>query len=209
MSAGQREAHGVVIELRIQPVIGAVAAVAGGRELGGDVIRVGGRVEIRRVAGIALGRHRLKLAVGSALVAGIAIDGRMSARQRKAVVVLLDLLDRHLPAAHGVALLAVRSQLTLVNIGMAVLAAVSDVGEHWFDVALNAGHRLVHAAQRIARLIVIEFRNRADRPPSVGRVAVLTGDIQIAVRTVSARRSLCLRVSRDCGQRQQQYCPTD
>ena len=92
-----------------------------------------------------------------------------------------------------------------MNIGVAVLTAVSDVGEDWLDVALNAGYRLVHAAQRIPRLIVIKFRNCADRPPSVGRVAVLTGNVQIAVRTVSARRSL--RLSGDSGQRQQQYGP--
>lgn len=92
MTAGQGEAHGVVIELRIQPAIGAVAGVAGRRELGGGVIGVGGRVEVRRVTRKALGRHRLKLAVGGSLVAGIAVDGRVSAGQRKAVVVLLDLL---------------------------------------------------------------------------------------------------------------------
>jgi hypothetical protein len=104
--------------------------------------------------------------------------------QRKAVVVLLDLLDRHLPTAHGVALFAIRSQLPLVNVRMAVLASLPDVREYGLHVTLDAGHRLVHAAQGVSCLIVIEFWNRTDRFPSGSCVTVLTRDVQISVRTV-------------------------
>lgn len=60
-------------------------------------------------------------------------------------------------------------------------------------MALYAGHRLVHAAQRRARLVVIEFRNGPDRLPRVRRVAVLTGNVQISVRTVRTSGGLRLR----------------
>ena len=127
MSAGQRKSHRRVIELRIQPVIGSVAAFTRGGKLRADVVGIGRPRKIRRVAGIALRRHRLKLAIGRALMAGVAVDCGVRSGQREPVVMLLDLLDRHLPAAHRVALLAVRSQLPLVNVRVAVLAALSDV----------------------------------------------------------------------------------
>jgi len=71
-----------------------------------------------------------------------------------------------------------------MNIGMAVLASLSHAGEHRFHVTLGAGHGLMHAPERVPRLIVIEFGNRADRPPRVGGMAVLAGNVKISVRTV-------------------------
>ena len=186
MSAGQRKSHRRVIELRIQPVVGGVATVARSGELGADVVGIGRPREIRRVARIALRGHRLKLAIGRALMAGVAVDCGVRPGQREPVIVLLDLLNRNLPAAHRVALLAIRSQLPLMNISVAVLTSLSDVGEHGLHVALNAGHGLVHAAQRVSRLIVIEFRNRTDRFPSGSGMTVLTRNVQISVRTVRA-----------------------
>jgi hypothetical protein len=64
----------------------------------------------------------------------------MCSRQRETVVVLLDLLDGYLPAPNRVALLAIRPELTAVNIGVAVLTALSSVREHWLHMALNASH---------------------------------------------------------------------
>lgn len=66
-----------MIEMRVQPVIRAMAAFTSYRELGSHVIRIARRLELRSVAGIAGGGHRLKLAVGSALVTGVAIHGCM------------------------------------------------------------------------------------------------------------------------------------
>jgi hypothetical protein len=70
----------------------------------------------------------------------------MCSGEGKAVDVLLNLLHRDLPAADRVALFAVRSQLPLVNVRMAVLASLSYIREYWFDVALDASHGLVQAA---------------------------------------------------------------
>lgn len=52
-----------------------------------------GRLEIRGVTGVALGRQRLELAGRRSLMAGVAIHGRVCAGQREAIVVLLHLPD--------------------------------------------------------------------------------------------------------------------
>jgi hypothetical protein len=134
-------------------------------------------------------------------MAGIAVDRSVSAGKRESVVMLLHILDRHLPSAHRVALLAIRSQLTPVNICVAVLAALADVGENHLHVTAGAGHGSVHSAQRVTSPVVIEFRDGADWLPATRRMAVLAGKRQIAVRTMRAFRGLCSRVSRKNGNR--------
>jgi len=91
VTGGQGKSDGAVIELGVQPVVGSVAAIAGRREVGRNVVRTFGRLEISHVAGRASRGHRLELAGGSTLVAGIAIDNCVRSDQRKAVIVLLDL----------------------------------------------------------------------------------------------------------------------
>jgi hypothetical protein len=98
-----------VVKFSVQPVVAAVATFAIGRELGREVIGIGGRLKILEMAGSASGRHGFEPAVRRALVAGIAIDSSMRARQREAIIVLLDLLNRNLPSANRVALFAVCS----------------------------------------------------------------------------------------------------
>lgn len=186
MSSGQGEAGSAVIEIRIEPGVGGMAERAVSREATRHMVGTSGRLEIGRMAREAVRRHRLEAAGGASLVATIAIDSRVCASQREAIIVLLDLPDRDLPSEHGVALCAVCSQLAPVDIGMAILAALSNVGKHGFDVALGAGDRGVHASQRVFRLIVVEFRNGADRPPGVGGVAVLARYVQVSVRAVRA-----------------------
>ena len=189
-----------MIEVRIQPGIGSVAEIAARRESARDMTRVGRRLEIRGVAGIALGRHRLKMAAGSAFVAGVAVHGRVRSGERKAIVVLLDLLHADLPSLHGMALLAVGAQLSAVNIRVAVLAALPNIGEHRSNVALHARDRLMHATQWISRLVVIEFRKRSDRLPCIRGVTVLAREVEISVRAVRTAR--LLRPSVDCGREQ-------
>lgn len=93
-----------------------------------------------------------------------------------------------------------------MNIGVAILASLPHVGEDRLDVALSAVHRHVHAAQRIPCLIVIEFRNCANRTPRTRCVTVLTGNSEIAVRTVRDSGGLRLRNSRSERKRKQQHC---
>ena len=190
MASSQRKSNRVVVESRVQPGVRPVAEAARRGEPARDVARVGGPLEICRVAGVTRRRHRLKLAGGCALMAGVAVHCGVRSCQGKPIVMLLDSLHRDLPAPNGVALFATRPELTPVNIGVAVLTALSDVREHGLDVALDARHRPVHAAQRILRLIVIEFRNRPNRLPRVRRVAILTGNVQVSVRTMRSLGNL-------------------
>jgi len=182
-----------------------VAGIAGYGELGGNVVGIRGSVVVGLMTREARDRHRLKLAVGGVFVAGVAIHRRVSSGKREAVVVILDLLHRHIPSADRVALFAVGSQLPPVNIGVAILAALAHVAEHHLFVTLGAGYRLVHAAKRIAGLIVIEFGDRSDRPPSARSMAILTRNRKIAVGTMRAGRTGSLRrhTRRRSGKRQQ------
>lgn len=92
-----------------------------------------------------------------------------------------------------------------MNIGMAVLASLSHVCEHWFDVTLGAGHGLMHAPEWVPRLTVIEFGDGADRPPRVGGMAVLARYVEISVRTVRTGR-LRLRGARIYYEHHEQCC---
>jgi hypothetical protein len=65
-----------------------------------------------------------------------------------------------------------------------ILATLSNVGEDQPHVTLRATHRLMHTAQRIFRLVVIEFRNSADWFPCDRCVAVLARNAQVAVWTM-------------------------
>lgn len=109
MSTCQQESGGGVIKFRVQPVVGVVASLACGGELCADVIGIVGRLKILDVARIALSRKRLELGTRTALVARIAIHGGMGSCQREAIVVILNLLNRNLPSANGVALFAICS----------------------------------------------------------------------------------------------------
>ena len=158
-----------------------MAGIAGYGELGGNVVGIRGSVVVGLMTREARDRHRLKLAVGGVFVAGVAVHRRVSSGEREAVVVILDLLHRHIPSADRVALFAVGSQLPPVNIGVAILAALAHVAEHHLFVTLGAGYRLVHAAKRITGLIMIEFGDRSDRPPSARSMAILTRNRESAV----------------------------
>ena len=188
VAPGQDESGRAVVEagqVDVQPVVRRVAALAGGRELCRNVIRVVGCPEVRLMAGVARRRDGLELAVRVSFVAGIAVDRSVGTRQREPVVVLLNILNRDLPSPHRVALFAVGAQLAPVNIGMAVLTALTNTGENHLHVACGAGDGSVHATQRISRLVMVELGNGANRPPAIRGVAVLARDSQAAVRTVA------------------------
>src|SRR5580704_402801 len=182
----QREpGHRQVVKLRAHPIVHGVALLAPGGELEFDVVQSGRlRVdEVALMAGVALRGKALELANRRALVAGIAVDRGVGANQWEAIKVLIDLLNRNVPSLHGVALFAVCSHLALVNIGVAVGALRSDIGEDRLDVTLRTSHAFVHAAQRILGGVVIEFGDGADRLPAAKRVTVLAGNAQASVRT--------------------------
>ncbi len=75
-------------------------------------------------------------------------------------------LQRRGPSLNAVALLALRSHLPAMDVGVTIGASMTDVLENRLGMALRAGHALVHPAQRIPGLVVIELGNVADRLPS-------------------------------------------
>jgi hypothetical protein len=90
--------------------------------------------------------------------------------------VILDLLHGDIPALNGVTLRTVCAHPSLVHVGMTVLAILPHVCEHRLYVALRALHFVVHTAQRIPGLVVIEFRIRLDRAPRAHLVAIFARD---------------------------------
>ena len=95
------------------------------------------------------------------------------------------MLNGDVPPLNGVALSAVRAHFPLVDVGVAVLAILGDVGEDRLDVALHTLHFFVHAPKRVLSLVVIEFRHGTDRTPARGRVTVFTRNGKRTVRTTS------------------------
>ena len=197
VGAGERKARqGAMVKASAGPGVGRMALLALRREAKRRVAECLG-VQVRtHVAADAVGGQALKLPGGAPLMARIAISDGVRADQREPVGVVAHRFQRYHPAVHGMAPLALRSHLAAVNVGMAVGALASDVGEHGVAVALHAGHVFVHATQGIARFVVVEFWNAPDRLPSGKRVTVLAGNAEIAVRAVRGRRrGLTLRLS--------------
>ncbi len=172
-----------VIKLGAEPTVDRMTALAGGREIQGDVTGILRFLVIRQVAGRALGRKALELAHGSAFVAGLALDGGMSADQGETVLVLLDGGKIDLPTFDGVALLAIGAQFSSVDVGVAIGAILSYIGKDPLQVALRASDLLVHAAQGVARFVVVKLGDSADGAPAGVGVAILTRDSQGPVRT--------------------------
>ncbi len=172
---GQSETCRQMVKLCPQPTIHAVTILTRGRESAGHMAGLG-RLIILGVARITLSRQSLELADRGPGMAGGAIERGVRSHQWKTVLVLLDLLYRHLPSLHRMALLTRRPKLPLVNVSVAVGAFLANISEYRFGVALSAGHALVHSTQRKAGLIVVEFRDGADGLPPAHGVAVLAGN---------------------------------
>lgn len=172
------------------------------------MVRVRGLLKIFLVAGIASRRQSLELPDRGALMAIVALQGRVGANKGKAVFVVLNVLHRDVPAADRMALLAARSHLAPVDVRMAVGALSANIRKHRLAVALGARDVFVQATQRIRRLVVIEFRDSADRLPSQRSMAVLTRKVQISVRTPRLRRHIGARACPNCRQQRQRQRDT-
>jgi hypothetical protein len=82
-----------------------------------------------------------------------------------------------------VALGAVGSELTAVQVRVTIRAVLPHIGEDGLDMALCARNFLVQPAERIARRVVIEFGDCPDRAPARVGVAIFARNGQWAVRT--------------------------
>jgi len=97
----------------------------------------------------------------------------MSSDQRKAILVIAYLFQRDLPTLDRVAAFTVCAKLAAVYVGVAIGAVGTHILEDQAGMALRAGDLLMHAAQRIAGVVVVELRIRPDRLPTGVTVAVL------------------------------------
>ena len=113
----------------------------------------------------------------------VALQGGVRADQREPVLMVFDLADPDSPAFNRVALFAGGAKLPAMNVGVAVRAPHAHVREHQIGVTLAACDFLVQAAQRVLRLVVIKLGHVADRLPASKRMAVLTRNGEVAVRT--------------------------
>ena len=185
-----------VVELGALPGVHRMAGLAGRRKLQSGMARRFGLLKRPDMTRCAVRRQSGKPAGRRAFVARLARDYRMRAHQREPVLVALDRLQVHLPAAHGVTLLAFGPKLTAVHVGVAIGASCADIRKDQLHVAAPAFHVLVHAAQRVTRQVVIELGNAAYRLPTGKRVTVFAGDGDRPVRVAggSSLRALGSRL---------------
>ncbi len=74
---------------------------------------------------------------------------------------LTDVVDRDLPSGVAMAHIALRTIFPTVNIGVAVLTLISDLGEHQVGMTILTTNFLVQSPQREPCLAVIELQNIA------------------------------------------------
>ena len=137
-----------MIKFCAEPAIEAVALVAFARGESGSsfgVIWIGGVLPILQTARIALRFKAQELPNRRTLVAGIAGRSGVRAKEGKAVLVILNLFGRKIPAFDGVTLRTIATHLTSVNVRVAVGAIIADVRKDGLNVTLNAFHPFVHA----------------------------------------------------------------
>ena len=149
VGAGQGKASELqVIKLGAHPIVHGVALFAGHWQTQRNVVDADrlGADEILLMAGVAGRGKALELSDCGTGVALIAVKRGVRANQWEAVQVLIDLLHRNVPSLDGVALLAIRAHLALVNVSVAIGALFPDIGEDRLGVALNAAHTFMHAA---------------------------------------------------------------
>ena len=141
-------------------------------------------------------------------MAGIAVQGRVPTDQRKPVLVVVHRTGSDdVPAPDVMALFTVGAHLPAVEIGMAIGAPGSGVGENRLGVAARTSHVFVHAPQRIGSLVVIKLRNGSNWLPTDRSVAVLAGHVQRAVWAArSSALIACLCMGKSHRPTQEQTC---
>jgi hypothetical protein len=125
----------------------------------GLMVGIAGLAKSAQVAALAFGGESksIELTDRSNLVAGVAVYGCVSADQREAILVLVDVVNGNLPAIGVMAKFALSTVLATMQIGVAILAPYWCVAENQILVAIGALHFGVPAAQRKLRVRMIEF----------------------------------------------------
>lgn len=134
------------------------------------------------MAACAIGAQTLEDTGRRAAMAGITGNCGVRAKQRKPVLVILDVAHGNSPASHGVAVLACFAKLVAMNVGVTIGALLAYLAENSVDVTLAARHVFMQAPQwELGLGVVIKFRLRTDRPPTDRGVAAFAGNGQRTV----------------------------
>lgn len=138
-------------------------------------------------------------------MAGIARNRGVGAQQRETIEVIAHVGHRNTPAADRVAILAGRTHLASVDVGVTIGAHFPDFGKDRVGMTLAALHALMHSAQRELRVrVVIELWLGADRFPAQRGMAAFARQLQGAVWILAARCFAALR-AHQCGARKEQH----
>ena len=194
VQSGKRETGAVVIERGIKPGAGAVALVAGLREVRRDVIGIGGSLVVLQVAGRAGRAVQVVVVVDVAVGAGARRNGVQSGKRETGAVVI----ERGIkPGAGAVALVAglreVRRDVIGIRRSLIVLQVAGRAGRAVevvvvINVAVGAGARRdrVQAGERETGAVVIERGIK----PGAGGVALVAGLREVRRDVIGIRRSL-------------------
>lgn len=123
-------------------------------------------------------------------MATLTFSGCMRSYQRKPIHVPVNIPSDLIPAAYGMALLAVAAHLAPMNVCMAIGALFSHMGKNQIDMTAPAGEPRVHPLKGELCLAVIEIRGRPDRGPARHCMAVLALDFHASMRTGGAILSM-------------------
>ena len=182
--AGESEVRKArVVEARDLPEIGSVTRFAGSGKSRGAVIEDAVLLKLAGVATEALSAESDVLPDGCARVAGIARKSGVRTNQREAIPVVLDSPRVYAPSLHRMAVLALRAELALVEICMAIRAAGAGFGKDFRYVARITRDILMHATKlEMGFRIVIEFEPRPKGRPTRSGVTLLTWDRKLPMR---------------------------
>ena len=145
MHTGERETCAVVVELRVHPSAGAMALLAGLREVRADVVGIRSALEVFQVTGDASGAGQVVVVVNVTIGAGAWWHGVQSGQRKTCAVVI----ERGIqPCACAMALLAglreVRSRVVGIGRTLKVLEVAGHAGRAAqivviVDVTIGAG----------------------------------------------------------------------
>jgi len=139
-------------------------------------------------------------------MARVTIHDSMCADERKTILMLIDVVNRYLPAICVVAQFAFRAILPAMQVRMAVLTFFWHVVEVEVGMTINALYYRVATAQREPGLRVLELHFLPQRLPSLLRVTLLAGDIElVSVRTVTHIAICLLRDTKSRAKRQKHW----
>jgi hypothetical protein len=185
MCANQRKPRGAGVIESAQPTVNAVTGFTPGREACGRMVRIFCGTIIFDMTGRAFGAESAKYAGGRAFVATLALNRSMRAPEWKSIHMAICFLLDLLPPLNAVALLAIVSVQTTMDVRMTVCASHPDIREDKSGVARSTTQLGMLPLKRIASGAVVEIRRRTNWFPAFCRMTVLACQLNCAVRAVN------------------------